>query len=178
MTRAASTSETETVAPRKRAAKNEDRSGTAKRKAAPKSAAVTIQPRRGPREMSAEHKTALAEGRRESAAVRAYLDAWEMHRPKRGRKRTAESIQNRIAAIDTQMVSASAFEKLHLTQERLDLENEIANLESGVDLSALEDAFVEVAAAYGHRRGITYNSWRQIGLSPELLKRAGITRSN
>lgn len=186
MERTSGTDKTEAATtPRKRSANTTADSGTAKPKAVRKAKAAATddtssaeKPRRGPREMSVEHKSALAEGRMESAAVRAYLEAWEMHRPKRGRKRTADSIRFRIDAIDAAMPSASAFEKLHLTQERHDLENEIASLESGVDLSALEDAFIEVAAAYGRRRGITYNSWRQIGVSAELLKRAGVTRAN
>ena len=53
------------------------------------------------RKMSAAHKAALAKGREQANAVRAYLDALEANRPKRGRKRTPESISKRIAAIDT-----------------------------------------------------------------------------
>lgn len=135
------------------------------------------EPVRKTRTMSDEHRMAITEARRESGAVRAYLDAWEMHRPKRGRKRSPEAIRSRIAIIDTELLEASAFDRLHLLQERADLEQEVVSLESGADLSSLEDAFVEVAAAYGRRRGITYETWRQIGVRPELLKRAGIART-
>jgi hypothetical protein len=128
--------------------------------------------------MSDEHRLAITEARRESGAVRAYLDAWEMHRPKRGRKRTADGIRARIAAIDAQLVGASAFDRLNLMQERADLEQEIVSMESTADLSSLEDAFVEVAASYSRRKGITYDTWRQVGVRPELLKRAGIGRGN
>src|SRR3546814_5647187 len=55
--------------------------------------------------MSDEHKAALAEGRNQGRAVRRYLEALEAHKPKRGRKRTAESIQKRLAAIDADLRS-------------------------------------------------------------------------
>jgi hypothetical protein len=45
------------------------------------------------RAMSKQHKAALAVGRAEGLAVRRYLDALEAHKPKRGRKRTPESIE-------------------------------------------------------------------------------------
>jgi hypothetical protein len=51
--------------------------------------------------MSVEHKQALAVGREESRAVRRYLEALEAHKPKRGRKRTAEGIQSRLRQIDS-----------------------------------------------------------------------------
>src|SRR6184192_344807 len=43
------------------------------------------------------HKQALAEGREQSRALTAYLEALEAHRPRRGRPRTAESIQAQIS---------------------------------------------------------------------------------
>src|ERR1700689_982496 len=43
--------------------------------------------------MSQAHKEALAIGREEGRAVRRYLEALEAHRPKRGRKRSQETIQ-------------------------------------------------------------------------------------
>ena len=43
--------------------------------------------------MSDEHKAALAEGRNQGRAVRRYLEALEQNKPKRGRKRTADSVQ-------------------------------------------------------------------------------------
>ncbi len=49
------------------------------------------------RTMSDEHKAALAEGREQGGVVRRYLEALESHRPKRGRKRTPESIAKRLA---------------------------------------------------------------------------------
>ena len=44
------------------------------------------------RAMSDEHKAALAEGREQGRVVRRYLEALESSRPKRGRRRTPETI--------------------------------------------------------------------------------------
>src|ERR1700730_18462311 len=49
--------------------------------------------------MSDDHKAALAVGRTEGRVVRRYLDALEANKPKRGRKRTPDSIQRRLKAI-------------------------------------------------------------------------------
>ena len=61
--------------------------------------------------MSDEHKAALAEGRNQGRAVRRYLEALESHKPKRGRKRTAESIQKRLTRIDLEMERADDLQK-------------------------------------------------------------------
>src|SRR6185437_8004146 len=95
------------------------------------------------RTMSEEHKAALAAGRNEGRAVRRYLEALEAHKPKRGRKRTPESIQKRLAAIDAQLAGADPLSKVNLIQERMDLETELAGMQQKVDLTELESAFVK-----------------------------------
>ena len=103
--------------------------------------------------MSDSHKAALAEGREQGRAVRRYLEALEAHRPKRGRKRTAESVQKRLASIDERLAEADALTRLHLVQERMNLEGELSTSDNTVDLQALEDDFVASAAPYGQRKG-------------------------
>jgi len=127
--------------------------------------------------MSAEHKAALAEGRTQSKAVRQYLEALEAHKPKRGRKRTADSIKKRLSTIEAQLESADPLKRLQLVQERMDLTTELANMEDKPDLSALEKGFTDSAKAYGARKGITYAAWRELGVDPSTLKAAGITRA-
>ena len=56
--------------------------------------------------MTKEHKAALAQGRTEGRAVRDYLEALRSSKPKRGRKRTADSINKRLAVIDDALVDA------------------------------------------------------------------------
>jgi hypothetical protein len=128
--------------------------------------------------MTAEHKAALAEGRAQGRAVRAYLDALESHKPKRGRKRTPDSMKKRLAVIESELEGADPMRRLQLVQERMDLEAALARSEETIDLTELEDAFVEAAAAYGARKGITYGAWREVGVPAAMLKRAGITRAS
>jgi hypothetical protein len=129
--------------------------------------------------MSNQHKAALAEGRNHARTVGRYLEALEAHKPKRGRKRTPDSVKKRLAAIEGSLKNAGGTGKLLLLQERRNLEVELAGMQSGgTDLAALEKDFVKVAKAYGQRKGIGYGAWREFGVSPDVLKKAGITRSS
>ena len=132
--------------------------------------------KRGPANMSDEHKAALAKGRAEGRAVKAYLEAIAANKPKRGRKRTPESIGKRLAVIDDTVDAADPMTKLQLIQERMDLEAELTRMSEQVDISGLEDDFVAVAAAYGERKGISYAAWRAVDVPSAVLKRAGIGR--
>ena len=127
--------------------------------------------------MSDTHKAALAQGRAEGRAVREYLDALRANKPKRGRKRTPDSVTRRLEAIDTELESADALGELRLVQERRDLQLELEAMGDGVDMDALEQAFVSVADSYSNRQGISYASWREVGVPAAVLKRAGISRS-
>ena len=126
--------------------------------------------------MSADHKQALAQGREEGRAVRHYLEALEAHRPKRGRKRTPETIQKRLATIEDQLAGADALTRLQLVQERMNLQAELETKQAKVDLTALEADFVKAAKGYSQRKGITYAAWREAGVDAAVLKKAGIGR--
>jgi len=126
--------------------------------------------------MTDEHKQALAQGREQGRAVRLYLEALEQHKPKRGRKRTPESIKKRLAAIEQELDGSDALARVLLLQERIDLTNELASKEAVVDLSELENGFVTSAGDYGQRKGISYAAWREAGVEASVLKRAGISR--
>jgi hypothetical protein len=134
--------------------------------------------KRGPKEMTDEHKAALERGRAEGRVVREYLEGLRSSKPKRGRKRTPDSINNRLRTIEEALTEATAIEELQLIQERRDLTAELEQMDRGVDLTELEAAFVGVARAYGDRKGISYASWREVGVSAATLKRAGIGRSS
>lgn len=128
--------------------------------------------------MTPEHKAALERGRSEGRAVRDYLEGLRSTKPRRGRKRTPESINKRLGVIEQAISSASAIDELQLIQERRDLTTELEAMGAPVDISALEDAFVAVAKAYGERKGISYVSWRDVGVSAATLSRAGISRGD
>jgi hypothetical protein len=127
--------------------------------------------------MSDAHKAALAQGREEGRVVRRYLEALESAKPKRGRKRTADSIQKRLAAIEDKLLDADQLTRLNLIEERRRLEDELNHGDETVDLAALEKDFVKVARSYGERKGITYSSWRAVGVSAATLQKAKIART-
>lgn len=128
--------------------------------------------------MTAAHKAALAKGRAESRVVRDYLDALEAVRPKRGRKRTPASISKRLADVQKDLATTTnSLRRLNLIQEQNDLEAELGAETDEVDVAGLEKDFVKVARAYGERKGITYPSWRSIGVSAKVLQQAGVART-
>ena len=115
----------------------------------------------------------------EVAAIREYLKALEQNAPRRGRKRTSDGIRRQLASVTAEMEGATVTRQLDLVQQRINLEAELETLEQAgsIDLSALEANFVDHAAAYGGRRGISYAAWREVGVSAAPLKAAGIRRS-
>jgi uncharacterized protein YicC (UPF0701 family) len=128
--------------------------------------------------MSDAHKAALAKGRVEGRVVREYLEGLRATKPKRGRKRTPDSIRKRLDAIDVELASASPLDELLLVQERRDLTNELAGMSNAIDMDALEAEFVNVAKSYSDSKSISYASWRDVGVPANVLKQAGITRGD
>jgi hypothetical protein len=126
--------------------------------------------------MSNEHKAALAEGRDQGRAVRRYLEALEAHKPRRGRKRTTESMKKRLKSVEDEIATADPLKRLHLVQERFDLETALEASEAKVDLDQLEKDFVKSAAPYSDRKGISYSAWRELGVPAAVLEKAGISR--
>jgi uncharacterized protein YicC (UPF0701 family) len=128
--------------------------------------------------MSAEHKAALAKGRMEGRVVRDYLEGLRATKPKRGRKRTPDTIKKRLDTIEAELASASPLDELLLVQERRDLEAELAAKSNAIDMDALETEFVGVAKSYSDSKAISYASWRDVGVPAGTLKRAGISRAD
>lgn len=128
--------------------------------------------------MTDEHKAALALGREQGRAVRRYLEALEANRPRRGRKRTQESVQKRLAEVEKKLPGADPLTRLQLVQERMDLQRELSTKAEDFDISSLEEAFVAAAAGYGARKGISYAAWREAGVPGPVLTRAGIRRND
>ena len=138
---------------------------------------MATKPKKQP--MSDAHKAALAEGRNHAHIVGRYLEALEANKPKRGRRRTSDSVKKRLATVEQELKGASGLTRLTLLQERRDLEVELAGMQAGgPDMGGLEKDFVKVAKAYSARKGISYGAWREFGVSPEVLKKAGITRAS
>lgn len=125
------------------------------------------------REVTPEHKAAMIQGRTETRVVRQYLEALEV-RQSGGRRRSKESLQKKLAAVEQDLESAEAVGRLHLVQERINLQKAIEAAEQNVDIDALENGFIDIAASYSERKGISYQAWREVGVSPKVLQAAGI----
>jgi hypothetical protein len=81
-----------------------------------------------------------------------------------------------LDAVETRIAHADPLQRVHLIQERRNLEKRIESADSHTeyDMPALEEAFVVVAAEYGERKGIDYKTWREVGVPADVLQRAGI----
>jgi hypothetical protein len=126
---------------------------------------------------SGEHEQAPARGRRHAKAVRDYLDALGRERRPRGQlteeelRRQVEELRARIEA------EPNAAKRVELIQKRLDAEERLETVEDEFDMEELERGFIEVAAPYSHRKGITYTAWREAGVPARVLREAGVRRT-
>ena len=125
------------------------------------------------REVTPEHKAAMIQGRTETRVVRQYLEALEV-RQSGGRRRSKESLQKKLAAVEQELESADAVGRLHLIQERINLQKAIDAAEQNLDIDELESGFIDIAASYSERKGVSYQAWREVGVPPKVLQAAGI----
>jgi len=86
-------------------------------------------------------------------------------------------MQRQLDRIDAQYAAADPLKRLQFAQERLRLRDELAASNGAADLERLEKEFIVVAKSYGDRRGITYQAWREVGVSDATLRAAGIPKS-
>jgi hypothetical protein len=127
----------------------------------------------GPMPMSQEHKEALAEGRRESRAIKAYLKALQGRKP--GRPVTRESLEKRLASVNARIESSDdPLESVELIQKRLDLEEALVGADDAASIDDLEAGFVAHARSYSERKNISYTAWREFGVPAATVRAAGI----
>lgn len=126
------------------------------------------------RTLTPEHLDALARGRHESAIVRRYLTLLESNRPRRGKKVSVNELKQRLATITSQLADCDPTEKLNLIKKRKTLVAQIERLESSHELVEAEQAFVVVASEYAKRKGIDFDTFREVGVPTEVLKRAKV----
>ena len=69
----------------------------------------------------------------------------------------------------SELATADALNELKLLQERRDLQTELESKSAVTDHAALEEAFVKVARSYSERQGISYTTWREIGVDAAVL---------
>ncbi|MCJ7779673.1 MAG: hypothetical protein MUQ27_02505 [Acidimicrobiia bacterium] len=127
--------------------------------------------------MTEEHKAALAQGRRESKAIKSYLEAITVPK-RRGRPVTPESLESKIAALDEKVLAErDPLARVDLYQARIDAQAALDAMTATVDLDALEIGFIAYAASYSERKGITRPAWREAGVSSAVLTAAGVKRT-
>jgi hypothetical protein len=123
--------------------------------------------------MSDEHKEALAQGRKEARAIKAYLTALGSRRP--GRPISKESLQRRLERVGDKLETTdNPLDTVDLIQSKIDIERTLAELDNAQDLGSLETGFIENVASYSQRKGVSYTAWREFGVPASVLKKAGI----
>lgn len=126
--------------------------------------------------MSEEHKAALAQGRKEARAIKAYLRALDAKKP--GRPVTRESLESRLVTVKEKIdIADDPLKKLDLIQSKLNIEDALSDLDEVVNMEALEAGFVENARSYSERKDVSYTAWREYGVPAATLKSAGIAET-
>ena len=127
--------------------------------------------------MSKEHKAALAQGRRESRAINAYLGALGDRRP--GRPVSVDSLNRQLADVSAKLdKESSPLRRVDLLQKRIDLEDSLSRVQTASNMAELEANFVANVAGYSARKGVSYKAWREFGVPAATLKKAGISRGS
>jgi hypothetical protein len=155
-------------------AKKTTRTATATKMQASTGRTSTASKRAPTKKLSAAHKRALAAGRTEAHHVRAYLDALATHKPRRGRQRTDATVCKQLAAVQTELATATGYRKLELAARRIELRAELETKNARGDLSALRKNFVRHAGKYASRKGIPKQAFRDAGVPAGDVREAGI----
>lgn len=122
-----------------------------------------------------QHRDAIVQGRKESRAVRVYLEALTAAPSGPSNE---ESLRNRLARTEAALeTETNTLKRLDLTQKKFDLLDQLSSTGESVDMEQLEADFVNVAAGYSERKGIGYSAWRAAGVPPSVLSAAGISRT-
>jgi hypothetical protein len=110
--------------------------------------------------------------RAETNAVAAYLTAIKAPKvPARSRA----NLQQRRAQIEQWLSEESSpIREFELIQQRLDIDAQLAQIDQAARLPELEDAFVNVAASWSKRSGITAAALREVGVPAGVLAKAGL----
>ena len=109
-----------------------------------------------------------AQLRLETQAVQAYLKAIN-----EGTVMDPEVLKRKREKLTAQILAAA--EKGNYVKQ-LEWIEQRKKLEDLPDTSELMDKFIKVAASFGERKGITYPTWREVGVPAGVLASAGITR--
>jgi hypothetical protein len=110
--------------------------------------------------------------RAETNAVAAYLTA--LRAPKVP-ARSRANLEQRRAQIEQWIAEESSpIREVELIQQRLDIDAQISQLDHAARLPELEEAFVNEAASWAKRSGISAAALREAGVPASVLRRAGL----
>lgn len=117
-------------------------------------------------------------GRRRSqtVAIRRYLARLDAQ-PRNGQRTSPEKIQERLEKLRADLDDADPITRVKMIQQRLQLEEQLANAGEESELDAAEAAFIENAWDWAQREGISYAALREVGVPANVLAQAGIARS-
>jgi len=123
--------------------------------------------------MSKEHKEALARGRKEARAIKAYLRAIEARGS--GRQPSKETLRSRLEKVNEKIEDTDdPLKTVDLLQSKLDIEKSLSRAEDQDDFDAIEADFIENVKSYSERKGITYTAWREFGVPAKTLRAAEV----
>jgi hypothetical protein len=110
--------------------------------------------------------------RAETNAVAAYLRA--LRAPKVP-ARSRGALEKRRAQIETWIANESSpIRQVELIQQRLNIDAQLAQINEAARIAELEEAFVNVAASWAKRNGISAAALREVGVPASVRKRAGL----
>ena len=125
--------------------------------------------------MTAEHKRALAQGRAEGRAVRSYLEALDQNRPPARSPAHAGFDREAPEAVEAELADAAAPADCSSSRSAW-ISSASSTGSTPPTTSPASSGFVKVAKGYAERKGISYAAWRELGVSPDVLRKAGIGR--
>ena len=119
-----------------------------------------------------DRSTERGERRAETAAVAAYLTA--LRAPKLP-ARSRDALEKRRAQVEQWIAEESSpIRQVELIQQRLDVDAQLAQIDQAARLPELEEAFVNVAASWARRSGISAAALREVGVPARVLAKAGL----
>jgi hypothetical protein len=108
----------------------------------------------------------------ETKAVAAYLTA--LRAPKVPARSRGKLEQRRAQVEEWLHEESSPIREVELIQQRLDIDAQLARIDQAARLPELEEAFVNVAASWAKRTGISAAALREAGVPTSVLRRAGL----
>jgi hypothetical protein len=129
------------------------------------------------RKLSDKEKAAIKKGREEAQAVKKYLESLGSRGP--GRRQDPKRLEARLQKIRAELESTSnTLKKLELKELERRIKRDLADAKKNTgDGKEIEKAFIQHAASYARRKGISYSTFRQMGVPPAVLQKAGIKRT-